>query len=72
MVIIASNDVITGPILINQEMRQGYGLSPVLFNLYLDNIIEFWKVRVSGRIVLHRNVVVCTLLFSNDQYGPCV
>jgi len=38
------NDGISEPIHTNKEVRQGCGLSPVLFNTYINKIIQEFKI----------------------------
>jgi len=38
------NDGISEPIYINKGVRQGCGLSPVLFNIYINKIIQEFKI----------------------------
>jgi len=45
-VIIKFNDGISEPIYVNKGVRQGCGLSPVLFNIYLNKIIQEFKIVV--------------------------
>jgi len=40
------NDGISEPIYINKGVRQGCGLSPVLFNIYINKIIQEFKALI--------------------------
>lgn len=49
------------------DMKQGCGLSPYLFNIYLDDIRQF-KIEINPGIKLHpTNRCINTLLFADDQ-----
>jgi hypothetical protein len=41
---ITFNYGISEPIHKNKGVRQGYGLSPVLFNIYINKIIQEFKI----------------------------
>jgi len=52
---------------ITQGVRQGCPISPVLFNLYLDEVIKKWlrKLKTSKYF---KELIFNTLLFADDQF----
>ena len=53
---------------VNKGLRQGCGLSPILFDLYLNRIIENWRTKYKPKgIVLKKNTHIDTIVFADDQ-----
>ena len=61
------NDGISEPIHINKAVRQGCGLSPVLFNIYINKIIQEFKTVIKKGIQLNNRKLVNTILYADDQ-----
>ena len=61
------NDGISEPICINKGVRQGCGLSPVLFNIYINKIIQEFKIVIKKGIQLNNRKLVNTILYADDQ-----
>lgn len=52
---------------INQGVRQGCGLSPLLFIIYMNHILYIWRQSHHAGIQINRNTVLDTLMFADDQ-----
>ena len=61
------NDGISEPIHINKRLRQGCGLSPVLFNIDINKIIQEFKTVIKKGIQLNNRKLVNTILYADDQ-----
>jgi hypothetical protein len=55
------------PIYITKGLRQGCGLSPVLFNVYINKIIQESKPVIKKGIQLNNKKLVNTVLHADDQ-----
>jgi hypothetical protein len=62
----AGNGISEDSRVITQGVRQGCPLSPVLFNLYFDEVIRIWlqKLKLSKYF---KELIFNTLLFADDQ-----
>ena len=60
-------DGISEPVHINKGVRQGCGLSPVLFNIHINKIIQEFKKVIKKGIRLNNRKLVNTILYADDQ-----
>jgi hypothetical protein len=51
---------------INQGVRQGCSLSPLLFIMYINSLLKDWKPKNHGKVFISRNLNVDILLFADD------
>ena len=51
---------------INNGVRQGCPLSPALFNVFIDEIVEQWKLQLRYNFKMN-NTNIDTILFADDQ-----
>jgi len=61
------NDGISGPIHVNKGVRQGCGLSPVIFNIHIIKIIQEFKTVIKKGIQLNNRKLVNTIHYADDQ-----
>ena len=62
------NDGICEPVYINKGVRQECGgLSPVLFNIYINKIIQEFKIVIKKGIPLNNRKLVNTILYADVQ-----
>ena len=61
------NDSISEPIHTNKGVRQGCGLSPVLFNIYINKIVQEFKTVIKKGLQLKKRKLVNTILYADDQ-----
>ena len=61
------SDGVSEPIHINTGVRQGCGLSSVLFNIYINKIIQEFKTVIKKGIQLNNRKLVNTTLYADDQ-----
>jgi hypothetical protein len=51
----------------NQEVRQGWGLLPVLFNIYINKIIQVFKIVIKKAIQQNNRKLVNRILYADNQ-----
>ena len=61
------NDGISEPIYINKGVRQGCSLSTVLFNIYINKIIQEFKLVIKKGVQLNNRKILNTILYADDQ-----
>ena len=61
------NDGISELIHINKGVRQECGLSPVLFNIYINKITQEFKTVIKKGIQLNNRKLVKAILYADDQ-----
>ena len=52
---------------INKAVKQGCGLSPTLFNLYINQLIREWKSTIITGFKICNNKILKTMLYADDQ-----
>jgi hypothetical protein len=61
------NEDLSEPIRTNKGVRQGYGLSSVLFNIYINKIVQEFKTMIKKGIQLNNRKYINTKLYADDQ-----
>ena len=61
------NDGVSELIHINKGVRQGCGLSHVLFNIYINKIIQEFKTIIKKGIQQNNRKLVNTILYADDE-----
>ncbi len=56
----------TEEIPINKGVRQGCPISPTLFNIYINDIIQKWKLIIKKGICITENDYLNILLYADD------
>jgi uncharacterized lipoprotein YehR (DUF1307 family) len=52
---------------VNKGLLQGCGLTPILFDLYMNKGTEIWRTYSPKGIKLTKNTEINTILFADDQ-----
>ena len=66
-IVIKSLNRVSEDIQVNKGLRQGWSLSPTLFNIYIDEIVKRWSEKTCRGIELGQECIINTLLFADDQ-----
>jgi hypothetical protein len=61
------NEDLSEPIPTNKGARQGCGLSPILFNIYINKIVQEFKTMTKKGIQLNNRKYINTILYADDQ-----
>jgi hypothetical protein len=61
------NEDLSEPISTNKGVRQRCGLSPVLFNIYINKIVQEFKTTIMKGIQLNKRKYINTILYADDQ-----
>jgi hypothetical protein len=51
----------------NKGVRQGCGLSPILFNFYINTLVKVWKAKTKSGIQVTKNNKRSTILYADDR-----
>jgi hypothetical protein len=51
----------------NKGLWGGFGLSPPLFSIYINNVIQEWKNNVTGGIQLSNRYILNTILYADNK-----
>jgi len=62
-----NDGIFSEPVYTNKRVRQGCGLSPVLFNIYINKIIQEFKLVIKKGIPLNKRKILNTILYADDQ-----
>jgi hypothetical protein len=60
-------NTLSQPIVPTKGLRQGCSLSPVLFNIYIERVLEVWKRNCQGMGIPVNDRYLFTLNFADDQ-----
>jgi hypothetical protein len=61
------NDGISEPIHTNKGVRQGCRVSPVLFNIYINKMVQEFKMVIKKGLQLNNRNLVNTILYTEYQ-----
>jgi hypothetical protein len=62
-----NDDTISDPVQTNKGVRQGCGLSPILFNTHINKILQEFKMVINKGIQLTNSKIINTILYADDQ-----
>lgn len=65
-IIINTGDERTEEIRVNKGVRQGCSMSPTLFNIYMNDIVQKWKLLINPGIKVNRETIFNILLYADD------
>jgi hypothetical protein len=61
------NEDLSEPIPTNKGIRQGCGLSPILFYIYINKTVQEFKTMIKKGIKLNNRKYINTILYADDQ-----
>ena len=61
------NDGMSEPAHINKGVRQGCGLSPELFNMFINKIVQEIKTLIQKCVQINNRKLVNTIIYADDQ-----
>lgn len=65
--VVKCGKVISSEFVVSKGLRQGCGMSPSLFKIYLETVLSQWNRSCSSMGIEIKNTIIHSLLFADDQ-----